>query len=629
MIRNLFNGGLRQRLLIPTVAVLVVCMLSLSSILILIQQRQLTKLSDAVVTAVKKNNVLANQSYDALSKEVDGRLGGMSADVARTLAAETRAALEAEKTVLGRSFEDSLQNSADSICALLAQVAPATILANNFIDLIGYAKAANQNPDVVYAIFLNPEGKPLTRYIDSKDPDIQRFMKTGRGQKKLDKILNASQADSAVLVVTKDIQVEGQMLGKVVICVSKTAARQRIADMTGRFETMVDANSQKIDEVIKSETKSVVGDMEARFSRVARQNSAAVQTISETILGFGQEITSQTRRMTAGLGGATVLVILAVLFVVIARTSKALQRLSGQLNIGAESVAAATGQISSASRTLASGATEQAASIEETSASLEEMSAMTNRNAQNAGQADQLMQSAKSVVEKSNAAMQDLTVAMVEISRSSEETQKIVKTIDEIAFQTNLLALNAAVEAARAGEAGAGFAVVADEVRNLALRAADAAKDTAGLIEGTAGRVKEGASLVDKTNQAFAEIATTTQKASDLLSAIAGASTEQAQGVEQINKAVTEMDKVVQSNAASAEESSSASEEMRAQAEQMQGLVEDLVTMVEGRRPADVRGRGEGAPAGYAASSALDPDRPVAAPQGGISPDGEDTPHVF
>jgi methyl-accepting chemotaxis protein len=629
MIRNLFNGGLRQRLLIPTVAVLVVCMLSLSSILILIQQRQLTKLSDAVVTAVKKNNVLANQSYDALSKEVDGRLGGMSADVARTLAAETRAALEAEKTVLGRSFEDSLQNSADSICALLAQVAPATILANNFIDLIGYAKAANQNPDVVYAIFLNPEGKPLTRYIDSKDPDIQRFMKTGRGQKKLDKILNASQADSAVLVVTKDIQVEGQMLGKVVICVSKTAARQRIADMTGRFETMVDANSQKIDEVIKSETKSVVGDMEARFSRVARQNSAAVQTISETILGFGQEITSQTRRMTAGLGGATVLVILAVLFVVIARTSKALQRLSGQLNIGAESVAAATGQISSASRTLASGATEQAASIEETSASLEEMSAMTNRNAQNAGQADQLMQSAKSVVEKSNAAMQDLTVAMVEISRSSEETQKIVKTIDEIAFQTNLLALNAAVEAARAGEAGAGFAVVADEVRNLALRAADAAKDTAGLIEGTAGRVKEGASLVDKTNQAFAEIATTTQKASDLLSAIAGASTEQAQGVEQINKAVTEMDKVVQSNAASAEESSSASEEMRAQAEQMQGLVEDLVTMVEGRRPADVRGRGEGAPAGCAASSALDPDRPVAAPQGGISPDGEDTPHVF
>jgi methyl-accepting chemotaxis protein len=180
--------------------------------------------------------------------------------------------------------------------------------------------------------------------------------------------------------------------------------------------------------------------------------------------------------------------------------------------------------------------------------------------------------------------MRALTDAMAEISRSSEETQKIVKTIDEIAFQTNLLALNAAVEAARAGEAGAGFAVVADEVRNLALRAADAARDTAALIEGTGGRIAEGSSLVGQTNEAFSEIASATGRVTDLLSEIAGASNEQAQGVEQINKAVTEMDKVVQSNAANAEESSSASEEMRSQAEQMQDLVGELVAMVEGRR---------------------------------------------
>ncbi len=583
MIRNLISGGLRQRLLIPTVAVLVVCMLLLSSVLILLQRKQLNKLSDTVVTAVNKGNASAQTSFSELSSAVDTRLSEMSAAIATTLSEESRSALEADKTVLEQSFEDMLKTNADSMADLLAQVAPAAILANNFIDLINFAKAANQNPDVVYALFLKPDGKPLTRFIDRKDPDIQRFLQTGSGANKLDKILKASQGDPAVLVIERPIQIEGKNLGKVVICVSKAAARQRIADMSGRFESMVDANVRSVSEVIDGEAKAVVGEMRVRFDQMAVQNNAAVQTVAATIKDFGRAINSQTKRMTGGLGSATVLIIAAVLFMVISKTSKALQQLSGRLDSGAKSVAAATVQISSASQTLASGATEQAASIEETSASLEEMAAMTRQNAQNAGQADRLMQSAKSIVEKSNASMQALTDAMAEISRSSEKTQKIVKTIDEISFQTNLLALNAAVEAARAGEAGAGFAVVADEVRNLALRAADAARDTATLIEGTAGRIADGSSLAGQTNQAFSEIASATTKVTDLLSEIASASTEQAQGVEQINKAVTEMDKVVQSNAANAEESSSASEEMWSQAEQMQDLVSDLVAMVEGR----------------------------------------------
>jgi len=584
MIRNLMSGGLRQRLLIPTAAVLVVCMLLLSSILIILQQRQLNKLSATIVAAVNEGNSKAQASFSQLSKEVDSRLSGMSVNLAATLAEESRSALEEEKTVLGQSFEDMLKNSANAMAVLLAKVAPAAILANNFIDLINYTKAANQDPDVVYALFLKPDGKPLTRYIDRKDADIQRFLKTGSGTKKFDKILSASRVDPAVMVVEKAIQIEGQNLGKVVLCVSKATARRRIADMSGRFESMVDANVHSISDAIKTETEAVVGEMADRFDHMAAQNDGAVQSIAATIKVFGKDIGSQTKLMTAGLGGATVLIIAAVLFMVISKMSKTLQRMTGKLDSGAKSVATATVQISSASQTLASGSTEQAASIEETSASLEEMAAMTNQNAQNAGQADRLMQSAKSIVEKSNTSMRALTDAMGEISRSSEETQKIVKTIDEIAFQTNLLALNAAVEAARAGEAGAGFAVVADEVRNLALRAADAARDTAALIEGTAGRIAEGSSLVGQTNEAFSEIASATGRVTDLLSEIASASNEQAQGVEQINKAVTEMDKVVQSNAANAEESSSASEEMRSQAEQMQDLVGELVAMVEGRR---------------------------------------------
>jgi methyl-accepting chemotaxis protein len=210
------------------------------------------------------------------------------------------------------------------------------------------------------------------------------------------------------------------------------------------------------------------------------------------------------------------------------------------------------------------------------------MNSMTRGNADNAKQADSLMLETTRVVQAANQSMGELTVSMKEVSTASEETAKIIKTIDEIAFQTNLLALNAAVEAARAGEAGAGFAVVADEVRNLAMRAAEAAKNTANLIEGTVSKVKEGSELVGKTATAFGEVAESTHKVKELVGEIAAASMEQAQGVDQINKAVTEMNGVTQQVAANAEESASSSEELNAQAEQMKGYVEELTAIVGG-----------------------------------------------
>jgi len=253
------------------------------------------------------------------------------------------------------------------------------------------------------------------------------------------------------------------------------------------------------------------------------------------------------------------------------------------LNDAADQVASASGQVSSASQSLAEGASEQAASIEETSSSLEEMSSMTKQNADNASTADKLMKESRQMVERANGSMTELTQSMEDISKASDETSKIIKTIDEIAFQTNLLALNAAVEAARAGEAGAGFAVVANEVRNLAMRAAEAAKNTSVLIEGTVKKVKEGSELVERTNAAFAEVSKSAAKVADLVSEIAAASHEQAQGIDQINKAVAEMDKVTQQTAANAEESASASEEMNAQAEQMKDIAAELMMLVGGR----------------------------------------------
>jgi len=260
--------------------------------------------------------------------------------------------------------------------------------------------------------------------------------------------------------------------------------------------------------------------------------------------------------------------------------TRPLKRVIAGLTESTGQVASASGQISSSSQMLAEGSAAQAAALEESSSSLEEMASMTKQNAENSRQADTMMKESGKVVSDANTAMGKLTTSIEEISNASKETLKIVKTIDEIAFQTNLLALNAAVEAARAGEAGKGFAVVAEEVRNLAQGAAEAAKNTAHLIDSTVKSVEDGAAIVTRTNEAFSQVAEYGQKSCHLVGDIAAASRQQSEGIEQINRAVNDMNEVTQQNAANAEESASASEEMNAQTEEMKSFVAQLASMV-------------------------------------------------
>jgi len=263
-----------------------------------------------------------------------------------------------------------------------------------------------------------------------------------------------------------------------------------------------------------------------------------------------------------------------------------LHRIISGLEGGSKQTAGAANQVSRSSQSLAHGASELAVALQETNSSVEETHAMTKQNAANAAQAKMLAAQAKACAEKGSAAMERMAAAIDDIKDSSDQTAKIIKTIDEIAFQTNLLALNAAVEAARAGEAGKGFAVVAEEVRTLAQRSAEAARSTANMIEASVRSSVKGVQISREVEQTLQEIAEGSRKVDDLVGEIAAACHEQSQGVEQISASISQMDTVTQQAAASAEESANASEELSGQAAELRRMVQDLETMVYGEQAA-------------------------------------------
>lgn len=390
-----------------------------------------------------------------------------------------------------------------------------------------------------------------------------------------------------------DIKVQQDQIQKILDDYGKTISRTEDREQLNRVTAARDAHSKVMAQLLEinrtgndAEVQKFLPSMRSAYAAYLKECDALFDENAK----FGNSAATESQKAMSLANTLSTLLTIAGIsigallsYILIRGVNRVLIRVSGALNDGANQVASAAGQVSSASQTLAEGSSEQAASIEETSSSLEEMSSMTQRNAENAQKANELAKQARNAAEKGAGDMQAMSAAMDAIKTSSDDIAKIIKTIDEIAFQTNILALNAAVEAARAGEAGMGFAVVAEEVRSLAQRSAQAAKETAGKIEGAIGKTAQGVDISSKVAEALQEIVAKARQVDELVAEVAGASREQTQGISQINTAVGQMDKVTQSNAASAEESASAAEELNAQAETMKQSVGELLRLVGGK----------------------------------------------
>ena len=371
---------------------------------------------------------------------------------------------------------------------------------------------------------------------------------------------------------------------------AKTPEEQELlATAHGHFNKLISIFDSELmpalerDQAASDETRAIDGrvDEQAAAMAAALVKLAEINTreAEEAQVAFDAKEAS-TQRLAIGMMVAGVFVAFVLATLVVRSVSKRLNEAVISLNEGAQQVVATSEQVAGSAQSLSQGASEQAASLEETSASMEEMASMTRRNAENTRQAVGLVVDVHTKVHESQSALGEMVSSMSAIKESSVKVSKIIKTIDEIAFQTNILALNAAVEAARAGEAGMGFAVVADEVRSLAQRSAQAAKDTAGLIEESITKAQTGNVKVEQVAAAITGITDSVNKVKGLVEEVSEASHQQSQGLDQVAQAIAQMEKVTQGTAATAEESAAASEELSAQANTTMEVVGQLRALV-------------------------------------------------
>jgi len=519
---------------------------------------------------------------------MSGRLIFQTNKIMENQSAGLISAMEKEQQRSQEAYEANLEAKGKLLAATLAHTASGLLLNYNYEAVEGIADNIVQDRDIQRAEFFDVDENAITQ----------------KGMAVTD--------ESGV--VEADIIQDGVTLGKVRLYLSREAMNEELAKISSNISSQKNqamANQQRVSQDLRfefivfslfgllaisaiifflfnrmivkplrrdMELAKAIGDQGDLSYRLQLDSADELGQLGDALdtMADGLKARAELAELIAA-GNLKVEVKLAsekdVLGRALANMVNKLNDLVSQIYEMTEMITAGAHQVSDANQSLSQGATEQAASVEEMTSSMTEMGSQTKANAENANEANRLANSVMGAAESGNIRMQEMVSAMQEISLSGQNISKINKVIDEIAFQTNLLALNAAVEAARAGKHGKGFAVVAEEVRNLAARSAQAARETAALIEGSVEKTVRGSEIANQTAEAFDKIVAGISKVSELVDQIAVASNQQAQGISQVNEGLSHVDMVAQQNTANAEESAATAEELTTYISQLRDLL--------------------------------------------------------
>jgi methyl-accepting chemotaxis protein len=557
--------GVREKLLIPTVATLIIVITGLSLTMVTVQQRLNHTMRQGIEETLATANTEISGDLQGLKSDLEQSLVAMSEASSSELSQSTTKALNKQKFRIEYDWEAMMMESGESIALLMARVAPNAIISKDFQALNSYVNAALQNPNVIYAFYFRDDGQLLTRFIDQKNEKIQMYMMKGEGDNRYSKILTAAKNDNTVMIVNQTIKFEDNVLGSVELCFNKAAAMEKISDMSEQFAELVASNKSLSDAILQTEAQKVRQSVGTTVGGIIRKNQTTAGATTAKLKQASADMIQQTQRINISGGIICIALVAAILFVIIQHVIKPLKQtlmvvkdiaegegdltirlradsndevgelsrwfnvfldklqgiiadiagtaralgtssdslsgLSGKLSAGAQHMSGLSSTVASAAEEMSANMNTVAGSSSEAASNVDRVAAAAEEMTATINEIAMNSEKARTISEAAVAQAKEATSRMGKLDQAAQSIGKVTQTITEISDQTNLLALNATIEAARAGDVGKGFAVVANEIKELAKQTASATQEIRTQIEGIQGSTSETISQIEKISR--------------------------------------------------------------------------------------------------------------------------------